>query len=116
MIKLNNVLNEIKVNKPVSEKDLLKRMLKYNYIDFFYSYESFEDWKDSEFDEDDEYTKKDELSLAKVFFEWLENGSIYIIVVEDSDDMEFHVFPKVYKKAVSSGMGYNNVIIILHNF
>lgn len=116
MIKLNNVLNEIKINKPASEKDLFKRMLEYNYIDFFRSFESFEDWKDSEFDEDDEDSKKDELFLAKVFFKWLEGGSIYIITVEDSDDTEFHVFPKAYKKAVTHGLGYNNAMIILHNF
>ena len=119
MIKLTNIINEITVNKPKSNMDLLKQMIQLNnidnipYIEIFGRYNTFEEWKNEEVDED---MDKNVIDLAKIFYRWLENGDIKCLYVKDDEEENNISFPKAYKKAITYGLGYNDVRIILHNF
>ena len=123
MIKLANILDEVKIEKPIDNIITLNALLnvdkdsEYSLIDRLATYNSFDQWYNDEVDEDDEdneYTKS--IELAKIYFKWLKNGNIFVKEVEDTDGDNELVFPKPFKRMITYGKGYNNVMIILTTF
>ena len=114
-------LNEIKVNRPSSNIDILNKMLEFDeygsaFFDTISSHDSLESWMDDE-GLDEEYPDDvEKIKLGKVYFTWLSNNDIYSFTVRDDEDLSDIVFPKSYTKAITYGLGYNNAKIIMHNF
>lgn len=113
MIKLTNILNELEINKPKSNLDILKEMLdiipgrETSYFDVI-------KWnKPEEYDDEDDEV---EVRLSKYYHKWIKNKSIYWISVEDHEDLDFVDLPNKYSKIITWGGGYNNVTVLLHNF
>ena len=52
----------------------------------------------------------------QIYFKWLKNGNIFVKEVEDTDGDNELVFPKPFKRMITYGKGYNNVMIILTTF
>jgi hypothetical protein len=114
-------LDEIKVNRPASNIDILNKMLEPDeygttLLDTISSYDSFEGWMDDEGLDGEDPDDVEAIQLGKRCFTWLSKNDIYIFTVNDDDDLDDIVFPKPYKKAITYGLGYNNARIIMHNF
>ena len=120
MIKLVNLLPEIRVNKPQSNADLLDKMLSFetegdaeSILDKFVYYNNFEDW----YDDNDRYDENSEIvNLAKVFFKWENNKDIIVFRVEDSDSQDEILLNKQYKRLTYYGLGEQDARIILTTF
>jgi hypothetical protein len=121
------ILKEIKVSKPVNNRDALDKMLKEPpglggifYLDSFSSWDSFEQWDEHSelgYDEDDDKNEYEEaVSLAKLFFKWKDNGDIVVLSISDSDNIETQKFTKNYKNITTYGAGYHEVKIVLTTF
>jgi hypothetical protein len=114
-------LNEIKVNRPISNKDILDKMLEVNEygVSLFTtitSYDSLEDWVDSEGLDEEDPDDSEMIQLGEIYFTWVSRNDIYPFTVYDDEDLSDVVFPKPYKRAITYGLGYNNAQIIMLNF
>jgi hypothetical protein len=114
-------LNEIKINRPMSNEDILNKMLDYNEygVNLFTtitSYDSLEDWVDSEGLDEEDPDDSEMIQLGKIYFTWVSRNDIYPFTIYDDEDVSDVVFPKPYKRAITYGLGYNNVRIIMLNF
>jgi hypothetical protein len=117
-------LDEIKVNRPASNIDILNKMLEPNEsgdtFDNFFStisfYDSLEDWINDEGLDEEDPDDAAMIQLGKRYFMWVDRNDIYVFTVDDEGDLDNIVFPKPYKKAITYGLGYNNAKIIMHNF
>jgi hypothetical protein len=114
-------LNEIKVNRPMSNKDILDKMLEVDEygVSLFTtitSYDSLEDWVDSEGLDEEDPDDSEMIQLGKIYFTWVSRNDIYPFTVYDDEDLSDVVFPKPYKRAITYGLGYNNAQIIMLNF
>jgi hypothetical protein len=114
-------LDEIKVNDPMSNIDLLYKMLEADeygnsFFDSIFSSDSLEEWMDDEGLDETDPDDAEQIQLGKRYFMWISRDDIYSFEVNDDDDMDDIVFPKPYKKAITYGLGYNNSKIIMHNF
>jgi hypothetical protein len=114
-------LDEIKVNRPISNINILNKMLEPNeygntFFDIISSHDSLEDWMDDEGLDEEDPNDTEMIQLGKRYFIWVSKNDIYSFTVNDDDDLNDIVFPKPYKKAITYGLGYNNSIIIMHNF
>ena len=56
------------------------------------------------------------ITRIQIYFKWLKNGNIFVKEVEDTDGDNELVFPKPFKRMITYGKGYNNVMIILTTF
>lgn len=120
MIKLTNILKEIKVERPKSNADLLDKMLSFEterdaeyILDSFVYYNDFEDW----YNDNDRYDENSEIAnLAKVFFKWENNKDIIVFRVEDSDGQDEILLNKQYKRVIYYGLGSSDARIILTTF
>jgi hypothetical protein len=113
-------LDEIKVNRPTSNLDILNKMMEQHpdgsvFFDTIYFQDSLEDWMEYEGLDENDPVDTDTIQLGKIFFMWLNKKDIYSFVVR-SDDYEDIVFPKPYKKAITYGLGDDSVLILMHNF
>jgi hypothetical protein len=114
-------LDEIKVNRPTSNIDILNKMLEPNeygntFFDIIFSYDSLEDWiHDEDIDEEDP-DDAEMIQLSKRYFMWLRKKDIYPFTVNEGEDLDNITFPKPYTKAITYGLGYDDVRIIMHNF
>jgi hypothetical protein len=114
-------LDEIKINDPMSNIDLLYKMLEANeygnsFFDSIFSFDSLEEWMEDEGLDETDPDDAEQMQLGKRYFMWISRDDIYSFEVNDDDDMDDIVFPKPYKKAITYGLGYNNSKIIMHNF
>jgi hypothetical protein len=114
-------LNEIKVNRPSSNIDILNKMLEYNEQDtnlfnIISLYDSLEDWINDEGLDEEDPNDAEMIKLGKRYFMWLSNNDIYPLTVDVNEDLGDIVFPKLYKKAITYGTGYDYVKVIMHNF
>lgn len=113
MIKLKNIINELGINKPVSNSDMLNHIIEddgdgSSLIQTFHNHENLEDYIKS-------WGKEDENILyAKWYYKMLNDKNIYVFEVEDSDTGD-EVFPKPYKYCDWIGLGDSDAIIIMHN-
>jgi len=120
MIKLTNILKEIKIEKFKAPKDLLNQMLdsddfggESSYFDQFTIYDTFDEW----YEDNDRHDENSEIvTLAKTFYKWRDNKDIITFVIEDSEDIDIIQLSKTYKKLITYGRGYNDVRIILSTF
>ena len=114
-------LDEIKINKPTSNLDILNRMLEPDeYDDYILSaivtQDSLEDWMDYEGLDENEPDDAEKIQLGKIYFAWKSRNDIYTFTVSDEEDAGDIVFPKPYKSAITYGLGDSLVQIIMHNF
>lgn len=114
-------LDEIKINKPTSNLDILNRMLEPDeYDDYILSaivtQDSLEDWMDYEGLDENEPDDAEKIQLGKIYFAWKSRNDIYTFTVSDEEDAGDIVFPKPYKNAITYGLGDSLVQIIMHNF
>ena len=110
-------LDEIKVNRPTSNIDILNKMLELDeYGATFFvtisAYDSLEQWMNDEGLDEEDPDDAEAIQLGKRYFMWVNKNDIYSFTVYDSDDLDNVVFPKPYKQAITYGLGYNNVKII----
>jgi hypothetical protein len=114
-------LDEIKVNRPRSNEDILNKMLEVDEygVSLFTtitSYDSLEDWVDSEGLDEEDPDDSEMIQLGEIYFTWVSRNDIYPFTVYDDEDLSDVVFPKPYKRAITYGLGYNNAQIIMLNF
>jgi hypothetical protein len=114
-------LDEIKVNRPASNIDILNKMLEPDeydniFLDTISSYDSLEDWIDSEGLDEEDPDDVEAIQLGKRYFMWVSKNDIYSFSVNDDEDLDDIVFPKPYAKAITYGTGYRGARIIMHNF
>jgi hypothetical protein len=110
-------INEIKVNKPINPLEILKIMVQGYDNSYFSRYRmeiSLEDFL-REYDNGEE-DDKEMIKLAPLFYKWKDENKIWYTEVEDSEESKFQKLPTQYKSIITTGLGYNNVEIILHNF
>lgn len=116
-MKLIDIINELEINKPKSNLDILKEMTisdgDINLFDVFAFYDNYDEYIQ---DKDVEGLSEDEKLLAKIFYKWVTNNDIWYTSVEDHEDEDHMSLPKSYSKMITWGKGYNDVRIILHNF
>lgn len=110
-------INEIKVNKPINPLEILKIMIQGYDNSYFSRYRmeiSLEDFL-REYDNGEE-DDKEMIKLAPLFYKWKDENKIWYTEVEDYEESKFQKLPTQYKSIITTGLGYNNVEIILHNF
>ncbi len=119
---IRETLDEIKVDKPANNQNVFDEILSHEdeddpvNIESLSIYDSFDDWMDAHYDEDDEDFNSRDLSLVKKFYNLLERGDILLLTVEDSDDLNKTSLTKKYKQIITYGRGYSDVRIILTTF
>ena len=114
-------LTEIKVNRPVSNIEILNKMLEPDEFDrILFStisyHDSLESWMNDEGLDEEDPDDAETIQLGKRYFMWLSNNDIYSFTVGVDDDLSDIVFPKLYKKAITYGTGYDYVKVIMFNF
>lgn len=122
MTKLNDILNEIKIQPSISNIDLLDKMIKYrsdrdgSLLEVFIIHDSFEKWYYNDVDEDNLEAYDEDIILAKMFFKWVENKDLIHERIEDIDEKSTTLLSKRYKRMITYGMGYNDARVILTTF
>jgi hypothetical protein len=115
-MKLVKLLSEMKVNKPLSDKDIFDLVTKgdedgHSLIENFSTFNNFEEYSRDYGESPD----TEEGKIAQLYFSRVHN-KIQCFTVEDTGGENNMVLKSSFKYCKWFGMGYNNAFIILHNY
>ena len=127
-MKLVDLYNEIKINKPLSQKEILNELIKLNnsyILEQLSENESIKDliggWDSIEQMLKDDYEYEDSdvkiiKNLIENYFKYFKKGDIWILSIGDNNDLQTFNLPKNYSKFTLDYDEYNEYdYIILHN-
>jgi len=117
LIKFENILPEIGINKPITKKEILDYITTsdqdgYALIQNLYLYDNYKYYMKDLGDSIENPSENDK--YAKLYYDNFTIKDIYVFEVEDSAEDAFDL-PYLYKYCITLGLGYNNALIILHN-
>jgi hypothetical protein len=113
MIKLVDILKEIKINKPLTKKQILEWIIN-NGNEFITDYESWEELVDNIGDENENEWGEEIVNYFKAYFDNFKGDEIYSLYISDNITSQ-NTLPKLYKDIISFPSDEGDSRIILHN-
>jgi len=102
---------EIKVNRPLNNKDAFKKMIKGPMNSFAWG-DNFEEWRTEYINNYKKEPNSETVDLAKIFYQWLANGDIILL----HDEFLNIELTKPYKNLYAYGDDDYGVFVILTTF
>jgi hypothetical protein len=109
------ILGEIKVNRPLNNKDAFKNMIDGPMGSFAWG-DNFEEWRTEYINNYDEEPNSETVDLAKIFYQWLANGDVILLHMYHRDEFLNTKLTKPYKNLYTYGDNDNGVLVILTTF